>query len=288
MSEAAPETRRAPDLLPKTWYRLKGVFAEALERGPGQREACVASACGDDPVVHARVLELLRAHAIDDDFIARPAAERLAWADEAPAPSWIGRRIGHYRIVAEAGRGGLSYVFRAVRDDGEVAQQVAIKLLRPGVAGVTFLARFHAERRLLASLSHPNVAHFLDAGATDDGAPYLVMEFVDGRPIDEWCDERGLGLDARLELFRTLCAAVHHVHQNLVVHGDLKGGNVLVTRDGVVKLLDFGIAKLLGPDGGAAAPRPARRRCPVQPPRVRRASTRGSRASCAATSTRSC
>jgi non-specific serine/threonine protein kinase/serine/threonine-protein kinase len=254
---APPATRARPDLLPQTWYRLKGVFAEALERGPRERDGYVAAACGDDVELLARVTELLRAHAVDDSFLLRPAAAGLGWANEDADPSWIDRRIGHYRIVAQAGRGGLSYVFRAVRDDGEYAQQVAIKLLRPEAGNSVLLARFHAERRVLATLSHPNIAHFLDGGTTDDGRPYLVMEFVEGEPIDEWCDARGLGLDARLELFRTLCAAVHYVHQNLVVHGDLKGGNVLVTRDGAVKLVDFGIAKLLDPGGGSAAPRAA-------------------------------
>jgi non-specific serine/threonine protein kinase/serine/threonine-protein kinase len=254
---APPATRARPDLLPQTWYRLKGVFAEALERGPRERDGFVAAACGDDAELRAQVTALLRAHAVDDSFLLRPAAAGLGWANEDADPSWIGRRIGHYRIVAQAGRGGLSYVFRAVRDDGEFAQQVAIKLLRPEAGNSVLLARFHAERRVLATLAHPNVAHFLDGGTTDDGRPYLVMEFVEGEPIDEWCDARGLGLDARLELFRTLCAAVHYVHQNLVVHGDLKGGNVLVTRDGVVKLVDFGIAKLLDPGGGSAAPRAA-------------------------------
>ena len=190
---------------------------------------------------------MLRAYAVQDEFIAHSAAERLGWSDEGAAPDWTGRRIGLYRVVAEAGRGGLGRVFRAMRDDGEVDQQVAIKLLHAGIGTEALLARFRTERRILARLNHPHIAHFLDGGATEDGVPYLVMEFVEGEPIDEYCNALGLGIEARLQLFRDLCGAVHHVHQNLLVHGDIKGGNVLVTRAGTVKLLDFGIAKLLDP-----------------------------------------
>lgn len=235
-------------MTPDLWLRTKDVFAGALEREPAAREAYVAAACGGDDVLQTRVLGLLRAHAVEDGFIERPAADRLGWPpEEAADPDWIGRRIGAYRVVAEAGRGGMSRVFRAVRDGAEYEQQVAIKLLRADLGADTLRERFRTERRILASLSHPNIAHFLDGGTTDDGTPYLVMEFVEGTPIDAYCERHALGLEARLDLFRTLCAAVHSVHQHLMVHGDLKGGNVLVTADGVVKLLDFGIARLLAP-----------------------------------------
>jgi eukaryotic-like serine/threonine-protein kinase len=231
------------------WPRVKQLFAEALELPPEERAAFVAAACSQDAELGREVGELLYAHTIEDGFIEQTAAEHLGWASGA-TEDWTGRRIGPYRVIAEAGRGGLSRVFRAVREDGDVEQQVAIKLLHAALGADALTKRFRAERRLLSRLSHPSIAHFLDAGATDDGAPYLVMEFVDGEPIDEYCEVRALGLPARLELFRALCGAVHHVHQNLMVHGDIKGGNVLVTRDGVVKLLDFGIAKLLDPAAG--------------------------------------
>jgi non-specific serine/threonine protein kinase/serine/threonine-protein kinase len=240
------------------WRRLKELFAAALDRDPAERSAFVAAACAGDEELGRELRELLRAAAVDDDFIEQPAAERLQWARDLDERAWLDRRVGPYRIVGVAGHGGLSHVFRAVRADGDYEQQVAIKLLRPGFGGEALLRRFRAERRLLAALAHPNIALFLDGGATEDGTPYLVMEFVEGRPIDDYCDANALGLEARLDLFRVLCGAVQYVHQHLMVHGDVKGGNVLVTADGVVKLLDFGIAKLLTPDAsGAGATRPA-------------------------------
>ena len=229
---------------------MKGLFTAALELPPDERESFVAQCCIEDPQMERDVREMLRAFAIEDDFIERPAAGKLGWAAATAGTDWVGRRIGPYRVVAEAGRGGIGRVFRAVRDDGEVEQQVAIKVLHPGFGTPALLARFRVERRILARLNHPNIAHFLDGGATEDGAPWLAMEYVEGEPIDEYCEQHALGLEARLQLFRDLCSAVHHVHQNLLVHGDLKGGNVLVTSAGQVKLLDFGIAKLLDPMAG--------------------------------------
>lgn len=162
-----------------------------------------------------------------------------------PDFDWHGRRLGNYRIVSEIGRGGMSHVYKAVRDDEQYYKEVAIKLLSPGLATDSLLQRLRAERQILAGLSHPHIAQLLDGGVTESNAPYLVMEYVAGRPIDAFCEERSLGLRARLDLVCTLCSAVHYVHQHLMVHGDLKGNNILVTNNGVVKLLDFGIAQLL-------------------------------------------
>ncbi|MDY6949193.1 MAG: protein kinase [Pseudomonadota bacterium] len=162
-----------------------------------------------------------------------------------PDFDWHGRRLGNYRIVSQIGCGGMSHVYKAVRDDDQYYKEVAIKLLSPGLASDSLLQRLRAERQILAGLSHPHIAQLLDGGVTDANAPYLVMEYVQGRPIDAYCEERSLGLRARLDLVCTLSLAVHHVHQHLMVHGDLKGSNILVTDDGVVKLLDFGIAQLL-------------------------------------------
>lgn len=233
-------------MTPERWSRIKDIFAAALDREPTQRASYVEEACGDDAELRAEVSSLLEAHDTAGAFIEEEAAQRIGLAS-APKKDWIGRRLGPYRIVAEAGRGGMSEVFRAVRDDQQYEKEVAIKLLKPGLDTDSLLRRFKAERQILAQLSHPNIAHLLDGGATDDGAPYLVMEFIEGEPIDVYCDERQLGVNERLDLFRALCSAVHYVHQHLMVHGDLKCGNVLVTKQGVVKLLDFGIAKLLNP-----------------------------------------
>ena len=234
-------------MTPERWNRVKEIFASALERDPSQRATYVEQACADDATLRVEVISLLEAHDTAEGFIEHEAAERVGLASAAPKKDWIGQRLGPYRIVGEAGRGGMSQVFKAVRDDQQYEKQVAIKLLKPGLDTESLLKRFRAERQILAQLSHPNIAHLLDGGATEDGAPYLVMEFIEGKPIDAYCDERELGVNERLDLFRSLCSAVHYVHQHLMVHGDLKCGNVLVTDQGVVKLLDFGIAKLLSP-----------------------------------------
>jgi serine/threonine protein kinase/tetratricopeptide (TPR) repeat protein len=236
---------------PERWNRVKEIFAAALEREVALRAAYVEQACVGDDELRTEVVSLLQAHETAGDFIEGEAAQRVGLAAETPKKDWIGRRLGPYRIVAEAGRGGMSQVFRAVRDDQQYEKQVAIKLLKPGLDTESLLRRFKAERQILAQLSHPNIAHLLDGGATEDGAPYLVMEYIEGKPIDMYCDERQLGVNERLDLFRSLCSAVHYVNQHLMVHGDLKGGNVLVTDQGVVKLLDFGIARLLNPTPGS-------------------------------------
>jgi serine/threonine protein kinase len=178
---------------------------------------------------------------------------------EAPAmDANIGRRIGPYEIVREIGAGGVGSVYLAQRVD-EFRQRVAIKLLRAGMDSRMVISRFRHERQILAGLHHPNISRLLDGGATEDGRPYFVMEYVEGKPIDAYANERGLSIRERLQLFRQICAAVQYAHQNLVVHRDIKPGNILVTEDGTPKLLDFGIAKLQRPVPGhdAAAQEPS-------------------------------
>jgi serine/threonine protein kinase len=241
---------------PERWNQIKDIFAAALERDPAERTTYVEQACASDPELRVEVISLLAAHDTAEGFIEQEAAQRVGLTGPVPKKDWIGRRVGPYRIVGEAGRGGMSQVFKAIRDDQQYEKQVAIKLLKPGLDTDSLLRRFKAERQILAQLSHPNIAHLLDGGATEDGAPYLVMEYIEGQPIDVYCDDRELGVNERIDLFRSLCSAVHYVHQHLMVHGDLKCGNVLVTQQGVVKLLDFGIAKLLGPTPAAANEEP--------------------------------
>lgn len=156
--------------------------------------------------------------------------------------------IGHYRVIRTIGIGGMGTVYLAERADRQFRQQVAIKALQPGLAHGEILRRFLVERQTLAGLEHPNIVHLLDGGSTEDGRPYLVMDYVEGQPIDEYVRNQGLPVEERLELFRMVCAAVHYAHQNLVVHRDLKPSNILVTSEGTPKLLDFGIAKILSPD----------------------------------------
>src|SRR6185312_14725350 len=162
-----------------------------------------------EPELRAEVDSLLAAHESTDDFIERPAAHRaLDLEPETPQPSWIGRRVGDYRLVEEVGRGGMSEVFKGVRDDDEYHKEVAVKVLRQGYDTKSLLKRFKVETQILATLDHPNIARLLDAGTTPEGLPFLVMDYIPGQPIDEYCSARKLSLKGRLDLFRSLCGAV--------------------------------------------------------------------------------
>ncbi len=163
------------------------------------------------------------------------------------APQRNAQMIGPYRVLRELGKGGMGVVYLAVRDDGAFRKNVAIKLLRGDAVTPEFVERFRNERQVLANLDHPNIARILDGGDTTEGMPFYVMEYVEGRPIDRFCDEDKLSLNDRLKLFQKLCGALQYLHQNQVIHRDLKPGNILVSNEGIVKLLDFGIAKQMGP-----------------------------------------
>ena len=219
--------------------RADELFERALALAPGERHAWLTHTCRGDDALRGEVEELLAAHAHHDGILDRPAVR--------PAPNRPERRIGAYRVVRELGRGGMGVVYLAERDDGQFTRRVALKLLRASPDADELHRRFLAERQILASLVHPNVAQLLDGGVTDGRLPYLVMEYVDGLPITSYCDRQRLTIADRLRLFKDVCAAVHHAHQNLVIHRDLKPGNIMVTGSGQVKLLDFGIAKLLNP-----------------------------------------
>lgn len=220
---------------PSTWERVEAIFFDALELTGEPREAFIVEACGGD----ARLLEELRA--------VLEAHEEVA--HKAPADPALNRRIGTmvgpYRVEELIGRGGMGEVYRARRADDQYDQEVAVKVVRSGLPPHEMVRRFRLERQILARLQHPNVATLLDGGVTEDGQPFLVMQCVDGRPITEYSDTRGVSIDERLGLFVTACRAVQFAHANLVVHRDLKPSNILVTDDGQVRLLDFGIAKLL-------------------------------------------
>jgi len=162
-----------------------------------------------------------------------------------------GRRIGPYQVVRRIGQGGMATVYLAARADDQFKQQVAIKLIPPGSDNQDLSRRFRNERQTLAALDHPNIVKLLDSGTTEDGYPYLVMDYVEGTPLDEYCDRHQLSIDERLRLFRQVCEAVHYAHQRWIIHRDLKPGNILVNADGVPKLLDFGIAKLLNAEAAA-------------------------------------
>jgi len=223
--------------------RLQAAFEQALALPAGDLEGFLRGLGEEDADLAGRLSGLLEAHQMTGGALERPVL-RVPAPDPGP-DRWIGARVGVYEIQREIGFGGMGTVYEATRADDQYRMRVAIKFLRHHAAGEASLHRFRAERQILASLSHRNIAALLDGGVTDDGQPYFVMEYIEGEPITTWCDTRRLPVPERLALFRQVCAAVQYAHQSLVIHRDLKPGNILVTGDGTVKLLDFGIAKLL-------------------------------------------
>jgi non-specific serine/threonine protein kinase/serine/threonine-protein kinase len=236
------------------WSRITELFEQALDRPPAERDGWLLTACGD-AAVRAEVEAMLRAYDEDPGFLEAPADASAAVEalEREVARLNRGRRFGAYRTVREIGRGGMGVVYEARRDDEEFDRRVAIKVLPGAWAAPGLAERFRFERRVLADLDHQHIARLLDAGTTDEGVPFFVMEYVDGQPIDAWCRERALGTRRRVEVLLAVCEAVGHAHQRLVVHRDLKPANILVTGDGVPKLLDFGIATLVQEEGGTNA-----------------------------------
>ena len=235
------------------WLRIKELFDAALEVRREALPVWLDDRCAQDADLRRELETLIASHDRAGAFIEAPAIATAGAADAVasataprPRPTMIGRRLGSYRITAELGRGGMGVVYLAERDDEAFRKQVAVKVLRGGIHPA-LAERFDAERRILASLEHPNIAGLLDAGTDDAGTPFVVMEYVEGVAIDAYAREHRLSIRQRLELFCTVCDAVQYSHQRLVVHRDIKPGNILVTPDGVPKLLDFGIAKLLDP-----------------------------------------
>jgi eukaryotic-like serine/threonine-protein kinase len=234
---------------PERWRRIDELFHAAVERSADERRGFLEQACGADVSLRAEIEKLFRAHDRAEHFIESPpwldeTTIVLSDTDEEPL---AGHRLGAYEVIREIGRGGMGTVYLAARADTEFRKRVAIKLVTAGFDHRSIVQRFRNERQILAGLDHPNIARLLDGGTTASGAPYFVMEYIEGETIREHCDRRRLTTDERLRLFRAVCSAVHFAHQNLVVHRDLKPGNILVTADGTVKLLDFGVAKLLAP-----------------------------------------
>ena len=242
-----------------TWHQIRTLFEQVCELDSRERESQLAKRCADDPTLRAEVESLLAASDAAPAFFETPwETAPDALADE----SLIGHRVDRYRIDAHIASGGMGTVYEATRADDQYEQKVALKLMSPRTAlSPDALSRFRDERQTLANLEHANIARLLDGGVADDGRPYLVMEHVDGVPLNVYCDEQRLTTTPRLRLFSTVCAAVQFAHRNLVVHRDLKPGNILVSRNGVVKLVDFGIATVLqgDPADEAAATLPGQR-----------------------------
>jgi len=236
-------------MTPEEWAKITDLLGDALELAPNERARFLARVRMVDPDAAAEVESLLAQHERPGEFLPDFPAQTPPLADLS------GRTLGAYRLIRLLGCGGMGAVYLAERSDGAFSKQVAVKLLAPAFAHAH--ERFQRERELLARLEHPNIARLLDGGTTSEGWPYLVMEYVEGVPIDRYCMERDLSLDGRLALLLQVCAGVAHAHQRLVIHCDIKPENILVTRDGTAKVLDFGIAKLLDPAGNTTQFRPA-------------------------------
>ena len=233
---------------PERWQQVKDVLEQALDLAPEQREAFLDHACRDDHALRQEVDSLLQEESEDAGTPLQSPVNLTLPEIEPDVDSWAGRRIGSYEIIELIGEGGMGSLFLAARADEQYRKQVAIKIVKQGLSTPFALARFRAERQILANLEHANIARLLDGGTTENGVPYVVMEFVEGRPIDQFCDDHELTVDARLKIFLEVCSAVQYAHRRLTVHRDIKPNNILVTKEGSPKLIDFGIAKILAPE----------------------------------------
>jgi serine/threonine protein kinase len=230
------------------WRRLERMFHEALARPQDERGPFLSASCADDPALRVDAIRLIEAHARLGAFIDEPAVETMRPASAAADEPGPGACIGRYRVIREIAHGGMGAVYLAHCIDPGPHDRVAVKVVKAGMDTAPVLDWFRAERRILAQLDHPNIARLLDASTMADGRPYLVMEYVEGLPIDEFADAGRLSVRARLALFVAVCRAVSHAHSRRIVHRDVKPTNVLVTAGGEPKLLDFGIATVLDAD----------------------------------------
>jgi serine/threonine protein kinase/tetratricopeptide (TPR) repeat protein len=239
---------------PQRWRQIEDLFHSALDCEPGRRADFLNSACAGNASLRQEIESLLSSYE-KGSFTETPAfAEGIKLLEESEARSLVGQNIGPYRVTQIIGQGGMGAVYLAARSDQVFQKEVAIKLIKRGQDTDDVIRRFRGERQILASLDHPNITRLLDGGTTDDGIPYFVMEYIHGQPIDSYCDSHKLDIAERLKLFQSVCSAVHFAHQNLVIHRDIKSGNILVTAEGVPRLLDFGIAKLLASEPSVADP----------------------------------
>jgi serine/threonine-protein kinase len=235
---------------PRRWQRASGHLDRALELPQEDRDACLAELRATDPETAADVEAMLAEHRL----LSAEGFLDSAASIQTPEPPLAGLTIGAYTLVSAIGHGGMGTVWLATRSDGRFQGQVAVKLLNTALVGRVAEQRFKREGTILARLTHPHIARLIDAGVTTAGRPYLVLEHIAGRHIDQYCNEERLSIEQRIRLLLDVLSAVAHAHANLIVHRDLKPSNVLVTADGQVKLLDFGIAKMLEANEDASAP----------------------------------
>ncbi len=241
-------------MTPERWQQVKQVLATALELAPEERAAYLDRSYAVDASLRDDIEPLVASEQqLRNEFLSEKDLADAARSLPAGEPSWVGRRVGSYKVGEQIGEGGMGAVYRAFRADDQYRKEVALKFVRAGQFGGSVFARFKNERQILAGLDHPNLAKLLDGGATEEGIPYLVMELIEGQPITEYCAEHDLSFRGRLQLFLQVCVAVHYAHQHLIIHRDIKPQNILVTADGMPKLLDFGIAKILDADSAESS-----------------------------------
>ena len=226
---------------PERFGRMEALYDAVAAMHPAERARFIEDQCAGDEDLRRELMAAFQDAGSGLTGVVEQAAAAVAEAED----NWSGRRLGAYRILRPLGRGGMGTVYLAVRDDDQYRKEVAIKTLRFEATGGSALSRFKHERQILAQLEHPNIARLLDGGTTAQGTPYIVLEYVAGIPIGAWCEQQALSIERRLRLFREVCEAVQYAHRHLIVHRDIKPANILVSADGVPKLLDFGIAKLL-------------------------------------------
>jgi eukaryotic-like serine/threonine-protein kinase len=228
-----------------TWTKVKTIFYEAVNLPEKERPDYIDSVC-NDPEIKKEIISLLIANDTADDFMDTPALSKEIIIEN--DSFFIGKIFGRYKLEKLIAQGGMGLVYLGLRDD-EIKQRAAVKIINPGYASGTVLKRFQNERQTLANLNHPNISRLLDGGITEDGIQFLIMEFIDGFPVDEYCDKNKLNIKERLNLFLKIASIVQYAHHNLIIHRDLKPSNILVTPEGEPKLLDFGIAKILDTEG---------------------------------------
>jgi serine/threonine protein kinase len=242
-------------MTPERWQHVKQVLATALELAPTERVAFLDRSYATDASLRGDMEPLMASEKrLREQFL--DGAHLVAAAAAVISPDenfWVGRRVGPYKVVAQIGMGGMGEVYSAFRAD-DYQKVVALKFVRAGQYSGEVFNRFKNERQILAGLDHLNLAKLLDGGTSEEGMPYFVMELIDGQPITKYCNEHNLSIRERLKLFLQVCAGVHYAHQHLIIHRDIKPGNILVTADGIPKLLDFGIAKIVEPGQNAGMP----------------------------------
>ncbi len=229
------------------WDNIKTIFREVIELSPDERKAFLDEKCKDDPELRKEIESLIESDLKGEDFLETPPIKSIELMKDDNSPeTFIGMEIGKYRVEEKIGDGGMAVVYSATRIDNQFEQHVAIKFIKRGMDTDEIIKRFKIEQQALAGLDHPYIAKIIDGGTTDNGLPYFIMELIEGEPIDKYCTTKNLSITEKLELFQKVCSAVQYAHKNLIVHRDIKPGNIFITQDGTPKLLDFGISKLLG------------------------------------------